>query len=434
MQQWPFDPRYENALDKLGSLLFGASTVLTFALAYALEPGGALLMLCLAVLFTFGWMIIIPLKESTRLAKEHEVYKDAPEGVYLRRTATGSTSALDLLWAKIIFFEDADLRPHYNNWRSLIHHEATHLRNNDTRIFLLSAVLGFGYLGQILVLLLVLFGIFLTEPIQENEVDSIQAMAALTVFIVLQIVLYLVWIKRSLHRREFNADRYAFEQSGQHYVDWMDRTHRRHMLKQKEQSFKLSVWCSKMFRALTHPNIAARCEALKLGAPKVKIGPWRSIILPLSLGVICLFFGSGAYIGWQVGYDFAFKFMSLPCLIAVSFVAFSYLSLTTMRFLSVSRPIEKALWPLRWVAVIIMPMYLLNLVFGPDAGNVLAVAKSALALGIWVFSFGVILVIGFIFVSKLPKILHFSILLHAVVGAIAFLGSRAFTGGIFWIF
>ncbi|MEM0987346.1 MAG: M48 family metalloprotease [Pseudomonadota bacterium] len=284
----------ENSVDYVCIFIFSVSI---FSLSIgALQIGGVhslAVPFCIVALFLLN-NVIKPVIDSDKLSLERSEKFGLPENVQIRESRVVATRAVDLWIAKYIVVNTADAEMPSTLWQVYLCHEYAHLKYNDTKLFNLVGVLGSFLVGLLLSMSLSIASEIFRATSETKAAPLIDG--AVVFFIATTFFLYafILWIGRSLHRREFRADRYAFHATGNSYKKWLERQDRRANAAPINFLSALSNTVSDTVSSFTHPPFAKRRAAIDDQSFAVQQGPiesafvasaifWASTVVSLAL-------------------------------------------------------------------------------------------------------------------------------------------------------
>lgn len=423
--KWPYDPSYENAIATLAAILFLTAASVSAAAAEQIIgrlPWGVL---AFSVVVYVGYFVALPLKESRALEEQHPAWGLADGGILLRRSSNQATKAVDLYIRRFVIFNENDLNPAYDNWKSLFFHEFSHIENGDSLFFHFAGASGFMLIGQVLTwIVLWPIGLIFDDPNTVTE-DAIIATVVLVVLFPTQVALLAVWIMRSIHRREYNADAFAHSQASESYGSWMTRQVRRSALRSTSGRRITLKYLASIPSRITHPEINGRSRLLLDGQRSLTISPWRSAVSCLVIILPSVAAAAGAWLVHEVLPQQVFHLMYLPMAYAAAVVPMIYLSITTLRLVEFFGPREYLLWPLRLAFAISAILLVFNLTLAPEAyratGTLLSDQANVFA---YLMLVGAILLCGVFVITRLPKWWRYFVGFHAINGFVALYASR----------
>ena len=196
-------------------------------LATNLAAEGVVTILVGGTLIYLSYNIFLPIRRSKPLSREGLEATSLPQSVQLRQSKTINTCALDLVFWRAIVINQSDLESGYGDWRYALAHEAAHIHYRDATILHICSILIISSVAALLAFLPIMINVTLavfTDGLM-NVVRDPQAagiFVIVPIFVSLNLVL-IAWFRKSLHDREFNADRFAFECFGAAYLDYLER-------------------------------------------------------------------------------------------------------------------------------------------------------------------------------------------------------------------
>lgn len=248
----------QQANDALAFALFIPILAISLpTIAYA-SVALAVLVIVIPVVWYIFINVLSPLLGSNPLTRLELNKMIEDDQVEFRITKTGATRAIDVGWRRFIIFNENDLTGHYKDWRALIGHEHAHIRNRDARFFHYAGIFGLVALSCIAYFVVIFSSIFLISSSQEGSDRDLLAAVFVPGLLVAVSIFFFLWIRQSLHAREFIADRNGYRLDSEAFNDWMRRMLR--FENRKGVLERLNLYS--LLRWFTHPSFERRFNAI----------------------------------------------------------------------------------------------------------------------------------------------------------------------------
>lgn len=279
----------EQAIDGLAISLFLPILLITIPAIATFAPDVAALIVAIPTAGYIYTNIFSPLTRSRRIEKP-ELSGLLNDSRIQFRVGPVNTSALDLGFRKYIIFDEQDLTGTYQNWRALLGHEYAHLKYGDAKFFHAAGVLGsIAFAAMIFFVFVFLLSTFALNPNTLGSEPLHPVAASLIALVVAGLcAFFILWIRQSLHAREFRADREGSDLDREAFQDWMRRA-LRHERREKRTSGRLAF----SLRWFTHPSFEQRSAALQrsdsVSAPKLRSEVLRSLVFLYGGGALSYF-------------------------------------------------------------------------------------------------------------------------------------------------
>lgn len=221
----------------------------------------------LAMLITLGplvWyvvtVVLAPLRASRSINRPDIAQLIGDDRVRFRAGAGALTCAVDLGFRKYIIFNEQDLAGHYQDWKALIGHEYAHIRNGDAKFFHFVGIFGITTFFAVVYSLIASF-VLLSNGLSGAVVEASSSNGPIILILALIgfPIFFLLWIRQSLHAREFRADGESRALDKKAFDDWMRRSLRREI----RESAPSGVSLRGVLRWFTHPSFKRRADALQ---------------------------------------------------------------------------------------------------------------------------------------------------------------------------
>ncbi|WP_300037193.1 M48 family metalloprotease [uncultured Roseobacter sp.] len=356
-----------------------------------------------------------------------------------------ATCSIDLGFRRYIVFNSQDLTGQYQDWKALIGHEYAHIKNGDAKFFHFVGILG-GVTFLAVLYSLFLATLFLLDGLTgQAEQFSPRGTITLVLGLIGFPIFCLLWIRQSLHEREFRADRESRDLDEKHFNDWM----RRYLRHEVRERVRLNLAIA--FRWFTHPSFKKRSEVLQLRNKEVKFRFW-----PETLRSLAFVYG-GSALSYLVFMSISSYFAHNPDLpiwfIALVFATIMMPVLSSFGAISVSAmsAYEQGGWraSLKYCVAIAGANWLLLTAFfyaivGLGQFDAITVGVPAAppelrSDGIWPFfviflNFGLLLSMFTMAAFWLFGRLRFSLLVHIAIGTLSLVGAFLATKLEWWLF
>lgn len=236
------------------------------------------------------------------------------------------------------------------------------------------------------------------------------------------------WLRKGLHRREFNADAFAAFQERTSYISWLRSSTRRHALKPtKLRAALLAIFYSRI-HGLTHSPWKDRLKKVVENIGREQVNEQESA---LNFLVLCVPSGIFAVFSW-VGTGFYTETSGGRLLWNLTFVSLlfpaSYLSISMFRFLErhgTRKAVSLSIHTAACAVFFYLSLFLSNLLTG-DATGIFEAIRGATKIFAIIFSMGLMLTFGVYLIRRHVKYSwQFFFGLHAVNAWMALWGWRS---------
>lgn len=284
------------ASDGIATVMFAGILSLAVPTIASINPGAAIVAIVAPTAWYLATQVFGPIQSSKPISRPdlNDLIDD--QSIRFRMTYSGDTRALDIGLHKYIIFNKLDLEGRLRNWKALIGHEHAHLKNKDVLFFHFAGISALIVAASFFLLILLFLSVFWLSAEErvgfEANAERTSVLFALGLSAVM--AFFILWIRRSLHRREFLADEAGYRRDPEAYRDWLRRVARR----ESEAGFSWSDTIS----WFTHPSFANRRSCL--GGSKPVSGQSYVSVLGMSLGFLygCAFLAYGVFVvGTDIG-------------------------------------------------------------------------------------------------------------------------------------
>lgn len=242
----------------------------------------------IAVVFPALWYFIFVVIEPFRRSFPYK--NDLVQGslgdptIRLRKSVSLDTRVVDLWFRRYIIFNANDLDGPCQNWRAIVGHELEHVVQGDSKYFHFAGITGASTLAMLAYLALSLGRYTFDEASALNFSGPDWAFVFTPVLYIAVGAFFVLWVRQSLHIREFRADQAALQKAGTDFEDWIRREKRR-------ESCAPIRWHkigTRILKWFTHPSFTRREAALQTNDEH----SWSLFIWKVTQSA-CFIFGGG---------------------------------------------------------------------------------------------------------------------------------------------
>lgn len=288
---WPFNPKIERAHDFVLAGFFFSQSVSIFVILQNYDRLTALIFTLLPILSYLKASVFDALRYSVPIPDHHS--RGLSKLAKLRLGVGQCSKALSVIRHDYVIISRQDWWSKYEDGTVIFPHELAHLQNRDSQHFHFVAICGLAMAGQLALIVLIAITGAIYDVREVGAQQNYRDLASIFSVSFLIFMLFVFWVRNSLHRKEYNADAFAYATSREHYMAWLKRLERRTRIKHISTYGRARAYFSSLLRSITHPAPQDRINALNSNArkpqrpPYLFSNPW-SLLLFVSISAFCI--------------------------------------------------------------------------------------------------------------------------------------------------